>query len=54
MVLICHLIFQDHVITGSLDFGQTSIKGSYHSAMCGGLRYSGSEDKKHLSLSHGL
>ena len=38
MVLICHVITQDHVITGSCDFGKESFKASHQLAKFGGHR----------------
>ena len=41
MILICHVILQDHVIKGSCDLGR---KVSYHPAKFGGHWHSGSGD----------
>ena len=42
MVLICHVISQDHVIKGSRDYWQKPLKLSYHSTKFGAHSYRGS------------
>ena len=45
MVLVCHVISQDHVIKGSCDFYRWEpLMISHHPAKFGGLRQGGSED----------
>ena len=45
MVLVCHVISQDHVIKGLCDFmGRAPSRLSYHPARLCGNRQSGSSD----------
>ena len=44
MVLVYHVILQNHVIQGSCDFKQEPIKVSYHLAYLGGHKHCASGD----------
>ena len=52
MILVCHVILQDHVIKKSYDVvGEEPVQVNYHLVKFGGHRHCGSEDIKIL-VSH--